>query len=84
MVTCTLTPPAAWLGVVAVMVVELTTTTDVADEPPSVTVAPAAKPVPRIVTACPPAVGPVAGEIAVTAGPVLAMQLALPLTTEAR
>ena len=48
-------------GVVAVIVVLLTTTTFVAAVPPNVTVAPAAKFVPVIVTAVPPAVDPLFG-----------------------
>ena len=49
-------------GVVAVIDVLLTTTTLVAAVPPNVTVAPAAKFVPVIVTAVPPAVGPLFGD----------------------
>src|ERR1035441_5093136 len=56
--TATVTAPAAWAGVVAVMVVLFTTVTPVAAVPPNVTVAPAAKFVPVIVTAVPPAGGP--------------------------
>jgi hypothetical protein len=53
---------------VAVICVPLTTTTFVAAVPPIVTVAPAAKFVPVIVTAVPPAVGPVLGDMLVTVG----------------
>jgi hypothetical protein len=53
---------------VAVICVALTTTTLVAAVPPNVTVAPAAKFVPVIVTAVPPAVGPVFGDMLVTVG----------------
>ena len=69
-VTVTLTAPAAWAGVFAVMVVELTTTTFVAAEPPKVTVAPAWKPVPLMVTGVPPRYGPLFGvtDVTVTAG----------------
>ena len=55
LVTVTVTAPALPAGVVAVMVVLFTTTTFVAAVPPNVTVAPAAKFVPVIVTAVPPA-----------------------------
>lgn len=67
-VTVTVTAPAACAGVVAVMLVLLTTTTLVAAVPPNVTVAPAAKLVPVIVTAVPPAVDPLVGEILLTVG----------------
>jgi hypothetical protein len=67
-VTVTLTAPAAWTGVVAVIDVALPTTTLVAALPPIVTVAPAPKPVPVIVTAVPPAVEPLVGAIALTVG----------------
>jgi hypothetical protein len=62
-VTVTVTAPALTAaGVVAVMVVLFTTTTFVAAVPPNVTVAPAAKLVPVIVTAVPPAVDPLFGD----------------------
>jgi len=67
-VTVTVTAPAAWAGVVAVIEVALTTTTLVAALPPIVTVAPAAKPVPLIVTAVPPAAGPEVGAMLLTVG----------------
>jgi hypothetical protein len=54
--------------VVAVIVVLLTTVTLVAAVEPKVTVAPAAKFVPVMVTAVPPATGPLLGEILVTVG----------------
>jgi hypothetical protein len=60
-VTATVTEPAACAGVVAVIVVLFVTTTFVAAVPPNVTVAPAAKFVPVIVTAVPPAVVPLFG-----------------------
>ncbi len=66
--TTTLTVPAAWGGVVAVIVVGLTTVTPVAAIAPKKTDAPAAKLVPVIVTAVPPAVGPLVGVIPVTVG----------------
>jgi hypothetical protein len=66
--TATVTAPAAWAGVVAVMVVLFTTVTPVAAVPPNVTVAPAAKFVPVIVTAVPPAGGPLLGLTLVTVG----------------
>jgi hypothetical protein len=61
-VTVTVTAPALPAGVVAVICVPLTITTFVAAVPPNVTVAPAAKFVPVIVTAVPPAVGPLFGD----------------------
>jgi hypothetical protein len=51
-----------------VIVVLLTTNTFVAAVPPNVTVAPAAKFVPVIVTAVPPAVDPLFGATLVTVG----------------
>ena len=67
-VTVTVTAPALPAGVVAVICVPLTTTTLVAATPPNVTVAPAAKFAPVIVTAVPPAVGPLPGETLLTVG----------------
>jgi hypothetical protein len=67
-VTSTLAAPALPAGVVAVIVVSLTTVTPVADAPPMVTVVAPVKSVPVIVTAAPPAVGPEAGEIELTVG----------------
>src|SRR5687768_6805514 len=58
--------PAACAAVFAVSEVGLTMTTSVAGVPPTVTVAPDAKPVPVIVTVVPPNVDPVDGETAVT------------------
>src|SRR5205823_11966521 len=70
LVTVTVTAPAACAGVVAVICVALTTTTFVAAVPPKVTVAPAAKFVPVIVTPVPPAAGPVFGLTPLTVGAV--------------
>jgi hypothetical protein len=67
-VTVTVTAPAACVGVVAVMVVLFTTITFVAAVPPNVTVVPAAKFVPVIVTPVPPAVDPLFGLTFVTVG----------------
>ena len=67
-VTTTSTTPAACAGVVAVIEVELTTITLVAEVPLNVTVAPDKKPVPVIVTESPPKVVPVEGDIPVTVG----------------
>jgi len=67
-VTVTVTAPALPAGVVAVIVVPLTTTTFVAELFPNFTVAPAAKFVPVIVTAVPPVVGPLFGLTLVTVG----------------
>jgi hypothetical protein len=67
-VTVTVTAPAVPAGVVAVIWVALTTTTLVAAVAPNVTVAPVAKFVPVIVTAVPPAIGPLFGDTLVTVG----------------
>jgi hypothetical protein len=68
-VTVTVTAPALPdAGVVAVMVVAFTTTTFVADPLPNFTVAPEAKFVPVIVTAVPPATGPLFGLTLLTVG----------------
>jgi hypothetical protein len=67
-VTVTVTAPAGPAGVVAVIVVLFTTVTFVAAVEPNVTVAPAAKFVPLIVTGVPPAVEPVLGLTLVTVG----------------
>ena len=68
MVTITSLAPAVPAGVVAVMVVGLTTVTLVAELPPTVTVAPVMKLVPEIVIGVPPAAGPEVGDTAVTVG----------------
>jgi hypothetical protein len=68
LVTITLLAPVVPDGVVAVILVELTTMTFVAAVPPMVTVAPVTKPVPVMVTPVPPAKGPLPGEIDVTDG----------------
>ena len=67
-VTRTLAVPALPGGVVAVIVVELTTMTFVAAAPPMVTAVAPVRLVPVIVTLVPPSVGPVAGEMPVTVG----------------
>ena len=67
-VTRTLAVPAVPVGVVHVIDVAETTLTPVHAAPPTVTVAPAAKPVPVIVIDAPPAVEPEAGDTAVTVG----------------
>lgn len=67
-VTVTVTFPAGPAGVVAVILVLFTTATFVAAVPPKVTLAPAAKFVPEIVTDVPPAVDPLFGLTAVTVG----------------
>jgi hypothetical protein len=66
-VTVTVTVPLP-AGVVAVIVVLFTTTTFVAAAPPNVAVAPDAKFVPVIVTAVPPAGGPLFGATLLTVG----------------
>jgi hypothetical protein len=63
-----LTTPAACAGVVAAIDVPFATVTPVAVVPPRLTVAPARKPVPVIVTAVPPLAVPVLGVIEVTVG----------------
>jgi hypothetical protein len=68
LVTVTVTAPALPAEVVAVIDVLLTTTTLVAAVPPKVTVAPAVKLVPVMVTAVPPVVGPLFGLTLVTVG----------------
>ena len=61
--------PAVPAGVVAVIVVELTTITLVAATPPMVTtLGPATKLVPVMVIKVPPATGPLVGETLVTVG----------------
>jgi hypothetical protein len=81
-VTVTVTAPALPAGVVAVICVPLTTTTFVAAVPPNVTVAPAAKFVPVIVTGVPPAVGPALGDTLDTlgTGPVTAEKVTICMT----
>jgi hypothetical protein len=66
--TTTSFPPAVPDGVVQVIEVEETTTTEVHELPPMVTVAPEMKLVPVIVIEVPPAVEPEVGEILVTVG----------------
>jgi hypothetical protein len=70
-VTVTVTAPAACAGTVAVIDVLFTTTTFVAAVPPKVTLAPAAKFVPVIVTPVPPVVSPLFGETLLTIGDVV-------------
>lgn len=60
-VTATSTRPAAWTGVVAVMVVEDRTVTPVAATPPKVTLVAPVRLVPLIATEVPPEVVPVFG-----------------------
>lgn len=67
LVTVTLTDPAVLAGVVAVILVPLTTVTPVAAAP-RLTVAPLRKPVPVTVMEEPPLVVPEAGEMPVTVG----------------
>jgi len=68
LVTVTVTAPALPAGVVAVIVVLFTTATLVAAVLPNFTVAPAVKFVPVIVTAVPPATGPLFGDTLLTVG----------------
>src|SRR5207244_10801024 len=69
---------AATAALVVVSEVLLTTVTLVAAVPPRLTVAPAAKPVPVMVTAVPPLLVPELGEIALTVGAGL-VQVQLPV-----
>jgi hypothetical protein len=68
LVATTSTVPAGPAGVRTVIWVELCTTTDVAAALPKVIVVPAKKPVPDSVTAVPPAVEPLAGEMPLRVG----------------
>jgi hypothetical protein len=70
-VTVTVTALALLAGVVAVIVVAFTTDTLVAAVPPNVTVAPAAKFVPVMVTTVPPVVGPLFGDMLLTVGMIV-------------
>jgi hypothetical protein len=81
LVTVTVTAPLP-AGVVAVIDVPLTTTTFVAAVAPNVTVAPAAKFVPVIVTAVPPATAPLFGLTLLTVGtgPVAAENVTICMT----
>ena len=67
-VTTTFTGPTAWAGVAAVIEVLLPTLTFVAAVPPMLTVAPARKPIPVMVTEVPPLLVPEFGEMADTVG----------------
>ena len=67
-VTNTLEAPAVPAGVVAVIVVALTTVTSVAATPPMVTPVAPAKSAPVMVMVVPPAPDPVLGETLVTVG----------------
>jgi hypothetical protein len=67
-VTVTVTEPALPAGVFAVIVVLFVTTTFMAAALPNVTVAPAAKFVPVMVTAVPPEVDPLFGLTLLTVG----------------
>lgn len=68
LVTLTATAPAAWAGVVALMLVALLTVTAVAAVPPTETVEPAKKLVPLMVMRVPPVLGPLVGLTAVIVG----------------
>lgn len=65
------TAPAVPLGVVHVNEVEETRTTEVQEDPPTVTVEPTEKSVPVIVIAVPPEVRPEVGDTEETDGPGL-------------
>lgn len=68
LVTTTLTAPAVWAGVEAMIDVVLAIVTAAAEVPPNFTEAPARNPVPVMVTVVPPLMVPELGEIAVTVG----------------
>jgi hypothetical protein len=68
LVTVAATVPDAWAEVVQVMLVELTTVTELHAEPLSETDAPDKKPVPVIMMFVPPPSEPLDGEIDVTVG----------------
>ncbi len=68
LVTATLTIPAVWAGVRAVIEFSLSTRTFVAGAPPKLSVAPAARLLPLTVIAVPPIVDPEAGVIPVMTG----------------
>ena len=82
LVAVTVAAPGTPAGAVAVIDVPLTTTTLVAATPPNVTVAPATKFVPVMVTAVPPAVVPLAGVTLLTVGtgPETAKNVAICMT----
>ena len=67
-VTTTVTSPAAWKGVFAMIDVALTTVTPVAAVPPNVTEVAPARFVPVIVTPVPPIVEPIGGTMLVNVG----------------
>jgi hypothetical protein len=67
-VMATLTAPAGWAAVGAVMEVLFATLTLLAAVPPRLTVAPDRKPVPVMVTLVPPPAGPELGAIEFTFG----------------
>ena len=74
------TTPAACAGVVAVIVVELTTTvTPVTGRPPNVTAVAPVKLVPVMVTKVPPAIGPEFGLTLETVGTVTYVNAAVPV-----
>jgi hypothetical protein len=75
-VTTTFLAPVVPAGVVHVIEVDETTTTLVHDEPPIVTVAPDANPVPVIVIAVPPLTVPDELETAETTGGVVLIAMA--------
>jgi hypothetical protein len=75
-VTTTFLAPVVPAGVVHVIEVDETTTTLVHDEPPIVTVAPDANPVPVIVIAVPPLTEPEELETAETTGGVVLTAMA--------
>jgi hypothetical protein len=73
-VTSTLAVPTLPAGVVAVMVVSLSTLTPVASAPPIVTAVASVKPEPLMVTLVPPAAVPLFGLMLSTTGTAAAME----------
>ena len=75
-VTSTLAVPTLLAGVVAVMLVELTTVKLVAATPPMVTAVAPVKSAPVMVMFVPPATEPVVGEILITVGATIGALIA--------
>src|ERR1700730_13562324 len=82
--TVTFTPPLNFAGVTARIWVGLTTCADAAGRLPNWTTSPARKLLPEIVTAVPPAIGPLFGEmLEIAGGPWEATVRARPTVDEA-
>jgi hypothetical protein len=81
-VTVTSTVPAEPAGEVAVTLVSLATVNDVAAVLPKLTAVAPVNPLPVIVTAVPPAIGPPAGETPVTTGAAMYVKWSAELVAE--